>query len=95
MVITQNGTTISGPAEYDGIPCFNVNTCGVNDLPNSTGSVSGTANCPTINLSFDGTADSGLCSGEEVTETFALTLSGTTLSGTGSGNHTVNLTKQP
>lgn len=95
MVITQNGTTISGPAEYDGIPCFNVNTCGVNDFPNSTGSVSGTANCPTINLSFDGTADSGLCSGEEVTETFALTLSGTTLSGTGSGNHTVNLTKQP
>ena len=94
MTISQNGTSISGPAEYDGIPCFNVGTCGINDFPNTTGSVTGTANCPTVSVSFDGTADSGVCAGEEVSETFALTLNGTTLSGTGSGNHTITLTKQ-
>ena len=95
MTISQNGTTISGPAEYDGIPCFDVGTCGINDFPNSAGNVTGTVSCPTVSVSFDGTAGSGVCMGEQVSETFTLTLSGTTLSGTGSGNHTVNLTRQP
>jgi hypothetical protein len=46
-------------------------------------------------VSFDGTADSGLCFGEEVSETFTLTLNGTTLSGTGAGNPPVALVYSP
>jgi Fibronectin type III domain/Trypsin-like peptidase domain len=93
MVVTQNGTTISGPAHYDGIPCFNLFTCGINDFPGSTGSVSGTANCPTVSVSYSGTANNGVCAGYAVSETFNLTLNGNTLSGTGGGNHTISLTR--
>jgi VCBS repeat protein len=95
MVVTQNGTNISGSAEYDGAPCFNVQTCAINDFPSTTGNVTGTANCPTVNVSYSGTVNGGLCSGQGFSETFTLTLNGNTLSGTGSGNHTITLTKQP
>jgi hypothetical protein len=96
MQVTQNGTTISGPAYYNGIPCFDLNTCGINDFPNSTGNITGTVNCPTtVSVNYSGTASSGVCEGQGVSETFSLTLNGNTLSGTGGGNHTITLTKQP
>jgi hypothetical protein len=94
-VITQNGTTISGSAHYNGIPCFNPYTCGVADLANTTGSITGsTVNCPMVTASYTGTGTTGACSGFAVGATATLTLNGNTLSGTSNG-HTVILTRQP
>jgi len=93
--ITQNGTTISGVADEDGIPCFNRYACGILDFANSTGYVTGsTGNCPHVSATYYGTAISGACSGQSVTAPVSLTLNGNTLIGTSNG-FTVILTRQP
>ena len=95
-MITQNGTTISGVVDYDGIPCFNSYTCGVLDFANTTGYLTGsTGNCPLVNVTYHGTAISGACSGQTITAPATLTLNGNTLSGTSPGGFTVVLTRQP
>jgi len=93
-VITQNGTTFSGSADYDGVPCFNIYTCGVIDFANTTGSVTSTVNCPWVSATYNGTAISGACSGGTFSVPVTLMLNGNTLSGT-SGGLTIILTRQP
>ena len=95
-MITQNGTTISGVVDYDGVPCFNTYTCGVIDFANTTGYVTGnTGNCPRINATWHVTAISGACSGQSITAPVTLTLNGNTLSGITNDGFTVVLTRQP
>jgi hypothetical protein len=93
-VISQNGTVISGPVNYDGIPCFNPYTCGIFDFAQTTGYVTGsTANCPTVVATYHGTVVSGACSGQTINVRATLTLNGNTLIGTSPG-FTLILTRQ-
>ncbi len=94
--ITQNGNSFSGVIDYDGIPCFNTNTCGIIDFADTTGYVTGsTANCPRVNATWHVTAISGACSGQSISAPVTLTLNGNTLSGTTFDGFAVILTRQP
>ena len=96
MVITQNGTTISGSGNWNGAPCWDISTCGILDFAETSGTVTGsTANCPTVSFDYSGTYMTGNCSGQGTSGTYTLTLNGNTLSGTTSSGHTVSLTRQP
>jgi hypothetical protein len=94
MVVTQSGDSYSGPAHFNGIPCFYDGDCSINDFPTTTGSVTGSASCPTVTLNYIGYSDTGVCSGQEVDANYTLTLSGNTLNGTTS-TKTINLTRTP
>jgi hypothetical protein len=94
MVVTQSGTSYSGPAHFNGIPCFYDGDCSINDFPTTTGTVTGSVSCPTVTLNYVGYADTGVCSGQEVDANYTLTLSGNTLSGT-TPTKTINLTRTP
>jgi hypothetical protein len=96
-VITQNGTTISGSVEYDGIPCFASYICSIWDFAHTTGYIIGSSeNCPWVSATYNATVTSGVCAGQSFQpEPFSLMLNGNTLSGTTSDGFTILLTRQP
>jgi hypothetical protein len=75
--------TISGTATLNGVPCM-TSYCGVNDYPNTSGTISGTVSNGVIDLTYTGHALNGVCAGGGLSMHFTGTINATTISATGS-----------
>ena len=94
MHIATNGTTISGPATWDGLPCWDCNSCALLELDNSSGSITGTVGTSTAQFSYSGTYSGSACNGNGIDFTVtAVITNGTTMTGTTSFGQQMILNK--
>src|SRR4029077_17228114 len=80
-----DGTTISGPATFNGIPCWDCDSCALLELDNSSGSITGAVVTTTAQFSYSGTISGNACNGNTISFTItgaAITNGGTTITGT-------------
>ena len=92
--IATNGTTISGPATWDGLPCWDCNSCALLELDNSSGSITGTVGTSTAQFTYSGTYSGSACDGNSIDFTVtAVITNGTTMTGTTSFGQQMILNK--